>query len=87
MRFKYAVEARHKSWFDEEVYSFLREHDICLVCSQLAEIQTPPVATTDFIYLRFIGDRSIPEEEFGRMQKDRDKEMQYWAKEFNKLSR
>jgi uncharacterized protein YecE (DUF72 family) len=86
-RFRYAVEAKHKSWFDDEVYSFLKKNDICLAWSQLAEIQTPPVVTTDFIYLRFIGDRSIPEEEFGRIQKDRDKEMQYWAKIINRLSK
>ena len=78
-RFRYAVEARHQSWFDEEVYSFLRENDVCLAWSQLAEIQTPPIVTTDFIYLRFIGDRSIPEEEFGNIQKDRTEEMKYWA--------
>lgn len=78
-RFRYAVEARHKSWFDDEVYSFLKKNDICLAWSQPAEIQTPPVATTDFVYLRFIGDRSIPQEEFGRIQKDRNEEMKYWA--------
>ncbi len=78
-RFRYAVEARHKSWFDDEVYSFLKKNEICLVWSQLAEIQTPPVVTTDFIYLRFIGDRSIDEKDFGMIQKDRIKEMEYWA--------
>jgi hypothetical protein len=36
----------------------------------VADIQTPPIITTDFIYLRLIGDRSIPEEEHGRIQKD-----------------
>lgn len=78
-RFRYAVEARHKSWFDDEMYSFLKKNEICLVWSQLAEIQTPPVVTTDFIYLRFIGDRSIDEKDFGMIQKDRIKEMEYWA--------
>jgi uncharacterized protein YecE (DUF72 family) len=63
------------------------EEATCLAWSQLAEIQTPTVVTTDFIYLRFTGDRSIPEEEFGRIQKDRDKEMQYWAGIINKLSK
>lgn len=85
-RFRYAIEVRHKSWFDREVYSFLRKNDICLAWSQLAEIQTPGVVTTDFIYLRFIGDRSIPEEEFGRIQKDRNKELQYWADVIKKSS-
>src|SRR6185503_3966976 len=86
-RFRYAIEARHKSWFDDEVYSFLKKSDICLAWSQLAEIQTPPVVTTDFIYLRFIGDRSIPEEEFGKIQKDRTEEMKSCAGIINKAAK
>lgn len=85
--FRYAIEARHKSWFDDEVYSFLRKNDICLAWSQLEDIQTPTVVTTDFIYLRLMGDRSIPEEEFGTIQKDRTIEMKAWASVINKLSK
>jgi len=43
------------------------------------ELQTPPVITTDFLYVRFIGDRSIQEKDFGRIQIDRISEMQKWA--------
>ena len=86
-RFRYAVEARHKSWFDDEVYSFLRKNDICLAWSELEDIQTPTVVTTDFIYLRLMGDRSIPEEEFGTIQKDKTTEMRAWAGVINKLSK
>jgi len=50
-----------------------------MVCSQLAELQTPPILTTDFLYLRLIGDRSIEEKDFGRIQIDRVLEMQKWA--------
>jgi len=52
---------------------------ICLVWSQLAEIQTPPIVTTDFVYLRLIGDRSIQEKDFGWIQIDRVLEMEKWA--------
>jgi uncharacterized protein YecE (DUF72 family) len=47
--------------------------------SQLAELRTPPIVTSDFLYLRFIGDRSIQEKDFGRIQIDRVIEMQKWA--------
>ena len=47
--------------------------------SQLVGLQTPPVVTTDFLYVRFIGDRSIQEKDFGRIQIDRIAEMQKWA--------
>ena len=73
------MEVRHNSWFDNDVYDVLTENEICLVWSQLDAIQIPAIATSDFAYVRFIGDRSIPEEEFGKIQKDRDKEMQYQA--------
>jgi uncharacterized protein YecE (DUF72 family) len=52
---------------------------LILAWSQLTDIQTPPVVTTDFVYLRLIGDRSINENEFGMIQKDRTEEMQKWA--------
>ena len=50
-----------------------------MVWSQLADLQTPPILTTDFLYLRLIGDRSIHEKDFGRIQIDRVLEMQKWA--------
>ena len=50
-----------------------------MVWSMLAELQTPPIVTTDFLYLRFIGDRSIQEKDFGRIHVDRVFEMQKWA--------
>ena len=51
-----------------------------MVWSQLAELRTPPIATTDFLYLRFIGDRTIDEKNFGKIQrKDRVMEMKIWA--------
>ncbi len=53
-----------------------------MVWNQLDRIQSPPVVTSDFVYLRLIGDRSIKENDFGRIQKDREQEMKYWSDEF-----
>ena len=78
-RFRYAVEVRHSSWFQDLAYNFFANNDICMVWSQLAELQTPPILTTDFLYLRLIGDRSIEEKDFGRIQIDRVLEIQKWA--------
>jgi uncharacterized protein YecE (DUF72 family) len=77
--FRYAVEVRHPSWFQDLAYSFFANNGICLVWSQLAETKTPPVVTTDFLYLRLIGDRSIQEKDFGLIQIDRIEDMQKWA--------
>jgi uncharacterized protein YecE (DUF72 family) len=84
-RFRYAVEVRHPSWFQDLSYSFFANNDICLVWNQLKEIQTPPIVTTDFVYVRFIGDRSIQEKDFGRIQIDRISEMQKWANNIKNL--
>lgn len=77
--FRYAIEFRHKSWFDKSVYKLLSDNNICLAWSQLDNIQTPPELTSDFVYLRFIGDRSIDEKDFGRVQKDRIAELKTWS--------
>jgi hypothetical protein len=53
--------------------------------SQLARIRTPPIVTSYFLYVRFIGDRSIDEKDFGRIQKDRIFEMNKWAEEIKKV--
>ena len=50
-----------------------------MVWSVLEGLQTPPIVTTDFLYLRFIGDRRIQEKDFGRIQIDRVVELQKWA--------
>ena len=84
-RFRYAVEVRHKSWFQDLAYNFFNKEGICMVWSQLEGIQTPPIVTTDFLYIRFIGDRSIDAKDFGKIQKDRINEMQYWADEVEKV--
>ena len=86
--FRYAIEVRHQSWFDnkEDFYKLLSDNNICLAWSQLDTIQTPPELTSDFLYLRLIGDRSINESDFGMVQKDRLREMQRWSLEVNRLA-
>ncbi len=78
-RFRYVVEVRDKSWFQDLAYNFFADNNMCMVWSQLAELRTPPVVTTDFLYLRFIGDRTIGEKDFGKIQKVRVMEMKKWA--------
>jgi uncharacterized protein YecE (DUF72 family) len=79
-RFRYAVEVRDSSWFQDLAYSFFENNNMCMVWSQLAGIRTPPIVTTDFLYIRFIGDRTIQEKDFGKIQKDRSSEMKKWGR-------
>ena len=56
-----------------------------MVWSVLAGLQTPPVVTTEFVYARFIGDRSIHNKNFGTIQIDTIAEMQKWADKVKNL--
>jgi uncharacterized protein YecE (DUF72 family) len=49
-----AFEFRHPSWFDDDVYAALAEHNAALVAGDLEELEKSPplVATADFGYLR-----------------------------------
>ena len=54
-RLRHAIEFRHPSWFDDDVYALLREHGVALVVGDRAETRrTHPVElTADFAYVRF----------------------------------
>jgi uncharacterized protein YecE (DUF72 family) len=78
--FRYSLEVRHSSWFKDNVYDFLKENNISLVWSIRDKLQTPSIITSDQVYLRFIGDRSISEMDFGKIVKDRRKEMLEYVK-------
>ncbi|MDV3244966.1 MAG: DUF72 domain-containing protein [Nitrososphaerales archaeon] len=75
--FRHAVEFRHKSWFTPEVYEMLSKNNIAMVWSFNQYLETPPEATSDFMYLRMVGDRELTE--FTGIQKDRSEEMKKWA--------
>ena len=85
--FRYAIEVRHHSWFNELFYSYLKEKKYCLVWSQKDTLITPPVVTSDFLYLRLIGDRSIDERDFGKINKERIKEMHLWTNKFKDIQK
>ena len=86
-KFRYAVEVRDRSWFQDLAYNFFANNNICMVWSQLAELRTPPIVTTDFLYVRLIGDRSIDEKDFGKIQKDRVIEMKKWSSKIKRVSK
>ena len=60
-----AVEFRHASWLDEEVYALLRARNTALCVADTEESTTPVVVTADFGYLR-LRDRAYGPEELAR---------------------
>lgn len=83
--YRYAIEVRHYSWFNDLAFNYFKQNDFCLVWSQQDVLVTPPVFTTDFVYLRLIGNRNIDEKDFGKIQNDRRREMQKWSNILNDL--
>ena len=52
-RLRSALEFRHLSWFNDEVFDLLRENDCALCLSDRDDVPPPPlVASTDFGYAR-----------------------------------
>lgn len=74
--YRYAIEFRHESWFNDEIKALLQSRNICQVWSINQYLTTPPTATANFLYLRFVGDRAI--EQFNRIQKDQTEPMREW---------
>ena len=83
--FRYAIEVRHPSWFNDLAYNMFRNSNISLVWSQMDRLQTPPVVTSNFVYLRLIGDRRLAENQFGKIQIDRTEEINNWANKMKEV--
>jgi uncharacterized protein YecE (DUF72 family) len=82
---QYAVEFRHETWFNEGVFKLLEDLGVTLVWSETPYVRVPDRMTTSDVYLRLIGDRSIREEDFGRVRKDRTAEMVKWSERLSKV--
>ena len=81
---RYAVELRDPGWFRGDTLAWvleqLRARAIALTWSYLTYVDVPPERTTDWIYLRFIGDHdTVPAETHGEIRVDRTDEMRRWA--------
>lgn len=71
-----ALEARHPSWDDPEVYAMLADHQVTWAWSENQHWTTPAETTTERAYLRFIGDRRI--DRFDRLRRDPEPAMRRW---------
>lgn len=61
-RLQAAFEFRHTSWFSDETYGALREHNAALCVAETEDMTTPEVTTADFNYYRFRKPNYPPDE-------------------------
>ena len=83
--FRYVIEVRHSSWFNDLAYNFFKNNNIAMVWSQMDKLRTPPVVTSDFIYLRLIGGRRLADDQFGKIQIDRSEEIRNWVNKMKEV--
>lgn len=79
----FAVEFRHNSWFNDDALALLQEYSVTNAWSEIPGVHNNFRLTTPGIYLRLVGDRSIQEETFGTVQKDRTSLVREWAGKVN----
>ncbi len=49
---RFTFEFRHASWFNEQVYATLKEHNAALCLAESEMLAAPEVQTADFVYFR-----------------------------------
>jgi len=84
--FLYPIEGRHESWFTDEALEYFKQKKYCLVWNVIKGIHNPMPITSNYLYVRLIGDRSIPDNHFGKIRKNRTEFIKNWAEKFVKIS-
>jgi uncharacterized protein YecE (DUF72 family) len=77
-KMRYAIEFRHKSWFNPATEKLLASNNICQAWAINQYLTTPATLTSDIVYLRLVGDRKLTE--FKETQRDQTETMQTWSK-------
>jgi uncharacterized protein YecE (DUF72 family) len=94
--FRFGVEVRNKHWLAEELTAALRRHRAALVLVDHPYMPHPAdvqldLVTTDFAYVRLIGDRKATEaacgNRFDRAVLDTSELLRRWAEVFDMLDR
>ncbi len=76
---RYAVEVRHRSWIGSDLPELLRERGAALTLVDYPRMPRLEEATTDFAYIRWLGNRREFASEHTHLKKDRDDDLLWWA--------
>jgi uncharacterized protein YecE (DUF72 family) len=77
--FRYAVEVRHSSWLGSDLPQMLSERGAALTLIDYPKMPRMQEATTDFSYIRWLGDRREFPEGHTHLKKDRDEDLLWWS--------
>ena len=84
--FRYAMEVRHKSWISEKTYDLLRTHRVAFALIDHPWMPKLDVLTTDFTYIRWLGDRKKIEKDFNQTYFDRTRDLEKWIEIISRIS-
>jgi uncharacterized protein YecE (DUF72 family) len=76
---RYAVEVRHRSWLGSDLPALLREHGVALTLIDYPRMPRLEEATTDFAYIRWLGNRREFPSGHTHLKKGRDDDLLWWA--------
>jgi uncharacterized protein YecE (DUF72 family) len=74
---RYAVELRHRSWGTPRTLEMLHEHGCAFVSAEYAERPARVFATSDFLYIRWIGVHH-QFSKYAQEQKDPSDDLKWW---------
>ncbi len=83
--FKFAIEFRDISWFNDDIYSLLEKYNITVTWSDTPFVARRYKITDRNIYLRLVGDRNIKESEFGKISVDKEKSVDDWTSKMKEM--
>ncbi len=70
---RHTLEFRHNSWWHDDVYTLLQQHNVALCLIDWPGFRSPVVTTSDFTYLRFHGTETL----YGGLYSDES--LSWWA--------
>lgn len=79
-RHRYVIEVRNKKLLEKSFYSILRNSDVALAWVDSPVMPLSTEFTSNFIYVRWQGDRGRVNGDLGRVELDRAKDINVWVR-------
>jgi uncharacterized protein YecE (DUF72 family) len=85
-RFRFAIEVRQRGWLQDWFFDLLERYHVALVLADYAFMPKLARSTTDFAYIRWLGNRKqVPDDEYDHVRINRDQELEHWSEVISDL--
>ena len=82
--YRYAVEFRHPSWYNDKTARLLSGYNICWVMIDFPDVPRKIITTTDFLFIRWIGVNGLYQgHSFERV--DRSGDLSWWLRSIEEI--